>query len=120
MELWIRSQDKKRLYNVNELFIEKDIYKDWCIETAIGTDYILKDAWYICVNQSRLGRYFSEQRALEVLDEIQNMLNPMIVFKNCNCTKDMLDNIKEVGACVVSDNSHIEQLSTCVYEMPKE
>ena len=32
----------------------------------------------------------------------------------------MLDKIQEVGSCIVSDNSHIEQLSTCVYEMPQE
>ena len=74
MELWIRSQDRKRLYKATELFIEKDIYKDWCIETEIGHDYITKDVWYICVNQARLGKYFNEERALEVLDEIQDLL----------------------------------------------
>lgn len=67
----MRSQDRKRLYKANELFIEKDIYKDWCIETEVGDDYITKDVWYICVNLARLGKYFNEERALEVLDEIQ-------------------------------------------------
>ena len=74
MGLWIRSQDRKRLYKATELFIEKDIYKDWCIKTEFGHDYITKDVWYICVNQARLGKYFNEERALEVLDEIQKLL----------------------------------------------
>ena len=103
MDLWIRSQNKGALIKV---------------EMLGNTDGIIHS--YSGVNKTILGEYKSDERAIEVLDEIQNILNPMIVFKNCNCTKDMLDKIKEVGACVVSDNSHIEQLSTCVYEMPKE
>ena len=105
MELWIKSQDKECLMKVDRL------------------DYDLSNSKHrIMANgyQTLVAEYETKERALEVLDEIQNVLNPMIVFKNCNCTKDTLDKIKEVGACVVSDNSHIEQLSTCVYEMPKE
>ena len=110
MELWIKSQDKEMLIKVDRIGIEK-FGEGYGIVTyeRIGTK-----------KEFGLGLYKTKERALEVLDEIQNILNPMIVFKNCNCTKDMLDKIKEVGACVVSDNSHIEQLSTCVYEMPKE
>ena len=102
MELWIRSQDKETLCKVDDIHIE---------EQSLYTDTHLK----IC-----LGTYKTKERALEVLDEIQNILNPMLIFKNCNFTKDVLDNIKEVGACMVSDNAHIEQVQTCIYEMPKE
>ena len=109
MELWIRSQDKERLLKTTSL----------CIEIQNDVDPKLH-TFKIFANGIKVGNYKTKERALEVLDEIQNILNPMIVFKNCNCTKDMLDKIKEVDACVVSDNSHIEQLSTCVYKMPKE
>lgn len=109
MDLWVRSQDKKTLMKANYFEIEQRD-KNFLIMARNGDPYF----------DQCLGSYKTKERALELLDEIQNILNPMIVFKNCDCTKDMLDKIKEVGACVVSDNSHIEQLSTCVYEMPNE
>ncbi len=114
MELWIRSQNKESLTKVSNVvytYKKGDLYTDVRGKHNIGTYYD---------NLELLGTYETKERALEVLDEIQNILNPMIVFEHCDCTKDMLDKIKEVGACVVSDNSHIEQLSTCVYEMPNE
>ena len=103
MKLWIRSQDKIALSQIKQIAIEYDKkivgYNGYCV---------------------KLGEYNTKERALEVLDEIQNLLRPMLIFKNCNCTQEMLDNIKEVGACVVSDNTHIEQMQYCVYEMPEE
>lgn len=57
MELWIRSQDKKVL---------------------IKTDYIEFGEWNneyrIYINAEICGKYKSKERALEVLDEIQDRL----------------------------------------------
>ena len=76
MELWIRSQDRKRLLKINDImFYERN-----------GHYYIAK-----CY-EDNLASYKSKERALEVLDEIQDLIN------------DISDN-KMVG---------------CVYEMPKE
>ena len=76
MELWIRSQDKKRFIKTNDIAIEHtSTYVDWCIETKYGQDYILRDAWYIVINNVKVATYFSEERALEVLDEIQKLIN---------------------------------------------
>ena len=100
MELWIRSQDKTSLEKVDSI----EIY-----EQDNG-----------CCRINDFGFYETKERALEVLDEIQHLLSPMLIFKNCNCTKEMLENIKEAGTCVVSDNAHIEQIQTCIYEMPEE
>ena len=119
MELWIRSQDRKRLYKATELFIEKDIYKDWCIETEIGDDYITKGVWYICVNQARLGKYFNEERALEVLDEIQHLLQPIIEYKPI-IQEEYNPSYKYKHFVKVDDNMEIKELSTFVYQMPKE
>ena len=118
MKLWIRSQDRKRLYKATELFIEKDIYKDWCIETEIGHDYITKDVWYICVNQARLGKYFNEERALEVLDEIQNILKPIIKIKYEYDDSQPIMNGEWLKS--LKEESKIEELSTFVYQMPEK
>ena len=76
MELWIRTQDRKRLLKMNDIiFYERN-----------GHYYIAK-----CY-EDNLASYKSKERALEVLDEIQDLIN------------DIADN-KMVG---------------CIYEMPKE
>ena len=55
MELWIRSQDKRALLNVRQVRIN-------------GLDIM-------CLNGELLGTYISKERALEVLDEIQEHLD---------------------------------------------
>ena len=55
MDLWIRSQDKETLCKVDDIHIE---------EQSLYTDTHLK----IC-----LGTYKAKERALEVLDEIQDL-----------------------------------------------
>lgn len=57
MDLWIRSQDKKKLIKVNEIKIESVID---------GNSFIYSDT-------TDLGTYETKERALEVLDEIQNL-----------------------------------------------
>lgn len=103
MELWVRSQNKGALVKVEILG-----YTNGTICSYSGN------------NKITLGEYSSAERALEVLDEIQKILNPMIIFTNCKCTQDVIENIKEAGACFVTNDAHIEQVSTCVYEMPEE
>ena len=64
MSLWIRSQDKENLINVNKLEITDfcDAYKN-----AISGDDIL------------LGKYSSKEKALKVLDMIQELIKNMYV-----------------------------------------
>lgn len=54
--MWIRSQSKKQLVNANELYIGKR-EKNYFISTGKGND---------------LGTYSSEEKAMKVLDMIQN------------------------------------------------
>ena len=109
MELWIRSQKNEilrpMLLKVNEL--------------EIG-DYDEDMNCIVANNLYCVGVYKTKERALEVLDEIQKILNPMIIFNNCKCTQDIIESIKETGACFVTNDAHIEQVSTCVYEIPEE
>ena len=85
MNLWIRSQDKERLTEVNDLRIyygkEEDL---WAIEDC-----------------DDLGYYKTKERALEVLDEIQDLL------------EDDTINFDDDGYPTLLKNN-------IVYEMPKE
>ena len=54
--MWIRSQDKKQLVNANELYIATRSI-GYCISTGKGID---------------LGTYASEDKAIKVLDMIQD------------------------------------------------
>ena len=61
MELWIRSQDKLELLKAGNIQIHEDEDK---------TIHI----WSYGTLKAYLGQYTTKERALEVLDEIQNIL----------------------------------------------
>lgn len=92
MDLWIRSQDKEDLVeckNIGLAYLGKYGFVD-----KIGD--IERKKFYICeftdTTHTTLGKYETEQRALEVLDEIQKKINlinlghdfgsPMVDLKN--------------------------------------
>lgn len=92
MELWIRSQDREILIEAHLLDIYNASVEEECyvIEES-GTD---------------LGSYKTKERALEVLDEIQELFIKKDIVKS-ELNKD--------GLTIVSmPTTHI------VYEMPKE
>lgn len=96
MDLWIRSQDRKVLTKVND--VEMDVYdfKRKVIKCNLGT----------CLNDSHvLGTYESEERSLEVLDEIQNILKNNQYGYKVNGLGEKVDIIPN---------------QIYVYEMPKE
>ena len=65
MELWIRSQDKKSLRKIDNIYYYE-----------IGNGYTLYTNGHM-----DLGTYKTEKRALEVLDEIQKLLMPISEYK---------------------------------------
>ena len=73
--LWIRSQNKKILIKASELFVQKH-YGNWVITDypedvpAVG-DIALGGGTGGALN---LGKYKTEKRAFEVLDEIQQYI----------------------------------------------
>ena len=105
MELWIRSQDKKFIVKVNN-----GIY----INKYYGQGHI--NGYEItCGYGGSLGIY-SEERALEVLNEIQKILEPQLIIKdNGKIIGSFEDTIIREGATY-----ELKELSTYVYEMPKE
>ena len=92
MDLWIRSQEKDGLYEVDEVYID---------ERDSGNNDI---TYYIRTNGVLLGRYSSRERALEVLDEIQDVLKPQ-----------QYEVPTGRGTFTTSPN-----ISNYVYEMPKD
>lgn len=87
MELWIRSQDKECLTEVKHLYTN-DNY-----EIKQQDDLIL-------------GLYKSKERALEVLDEIQDILDTKKSY--------------EKFAHLITKDTKIIEFSNVIYEMPKE
>ena len=98
MELWIRSQDKKMLEKIN--------------------GFEIVDGSTIQVNGFHYGTYKKKERALEVIDEIQSILKPVITYTQKEPIKsDLGQGIYQIKQDV---DLKIQQVSTYVYEMPKE
>lgn len=86
MELWIRSQDKKNLVKIRQISLNYQNNKQ-IIANYMPELYENSGEYY-----ELLGTYKTKERALEVLDEIQNKINlinlghdfgsPMIDLKN--------------------------------------
>lgn len=66
MVLWIRSQDKMNLVKVNQVNVDYQNNKQ-IIANYVGN--------FQCDYYEFLGKYETKERALEVLDEIQDYIN---------------------------------------------
>jgi hypothetical protein len=69
MNLWIRSQDKSSIVKVDNLYVSVGNYICYYVEK--GKE--VPDTYYR--PSGELGRYETKERALEVLDEIQNKIS---------------------------------------------
>ena len=106
MELWVRSQDKEYLIPIKNpicVYDNKIIYKE-------SASYIIT-----------IAEYKTKERALEVLDEIQNILKPKYILDTSSIKPDG-DFYEENGVIFqkYNANAKIEELSTFVYQMPAE
>ena len=102
MALWVRTQDRFELAKINSVY----------------AGYQEKDKDYVIMGQkhnggARLGSYATKERALEVLDEIQNILNLKDMYKyDRELVLKSWENIDEEQVEIVR-----QQMS--VYEMPE-
>lgn len=113
MELWIRSKDREKLIKCNDIAIATDSEDGKNIRGYKIVGYFDKNTEY-----EELGFYTSKERALEVLDEIQNILKPIIKIKYEYDDSQPIMNGEWLKS--LKEESKIEELSTYVYEMPKE
>jgi len=104
MELWIRSQNKAAFLKVEIL------------ENTNGTINA-----YSYNNKIELGEYSSDERALEVLDEIQRKITPVTIIKQTKPIKYIDYNRTISDATLyVEDVSEVKEVGMIIYEMPKE
>lgn len=102
MNLWVRSQNKTKLVPINdELYIPN---------SRTGEDF------GIFYKDKMLGYYKTKERALEVLDEIQNMI---YINKLFNADINAFQKSLEIGG--YTEQEIVKALRTIsTYEMPKE
>ena len=104
MDLWIRSQDKTRLIKAEDVRCDTYVFHR------------------IIVNGTYFGAYKTEERALEVLDEIQRCLKGRTIISPRRITD--YERIKEkffAGGFIITDGSvDVIPSDVIVYEMPKE
>ena len=93
MELWIRSQDKSSIVKVDNLYVSVGNFICYYVEK--GKE--VPDTYYR--PSGELGRYETRERALEVLDEIQNML---------------------YGGLKATNNNQLAGTTSIVYQMPEK
>lgn len=110
MELWIRSQDKKTLLKCDNITIT--------IDSEDGKNI----KGYKVVGYEDLGRYETEKRAIEILDEIQNILSPKYILDSSNIKPIGDPYYVENGVIFqrYSANGTIQEVSTVVYKMPEK
>lgn len=106
MNLWVRSQNKENIIPIKNpicVYDNKIIYKE-------SASYIIT-----------IAEYKTKERAIEVLDEIQNILKPKYILDTSSIKPDG-DFYEENGVIFQNydANAKIEELSTFVYQMPAE
>lgn len=72
MDLWVRSQDKRKLLKCNDIAVEQNMIDQKEIIKFEGykvVGYFDKNTEY-----EELGIYATEERVLEVLDEIEDLM----------------------------------------------
>ena len=90
MELWIRTQDKSKLYKIEGIReIPLNVQK-----TDFEIEGLCYNEWYF------LGKYNNEKRALKIIDAIQNILQPVLYWHE--------------------PEFELKQAGQVVYEMPEE
>ena len=114
MELWIRSQDKKSLVKVDNLYA--DVGRIVFVAKTGG--------------RATIGIYSSQERALEVLDEIQKKIKTLLYLKpqsllginEIKAGKKYFEKFNSVDFITCDNNFEIEPITTnaIVYEMPEE
>lgn len=114
MELWVRSQDKEKLLKINGLQYQNcKLVENETVEANILIGF------YSSYENEILGEYKTKERALEVLDEIQSLLQPTIEYKP-TVQEEYNPAYTYKHFVKVNDNMEIKELSTFVYQMPEK
>ena len=112
MNLWVRSQDKTNLVKIRQISLNYQNNKQ-IIANYIPELYENSGEYY-----EILGTYKTKERAIEVLDEIQSLLQPTIEYKPI-VQEEYNPAYTYKHFVKVDENIEIKELSTFVYQMPE-
>lgn len=115
MELWVRSQDRTDLVKANALWVMDN--QIW-MEVPFYENH-KKIGLTITGYNHKLAEYKTKERALEVLDEIQNILMPRITYTPI-VEEDIKPQYTYRHFISEKGETNILELSTYVYDMPQE
>ena len=115
MELWIRSQDREILKRINT-----EIYQKYDL-----SDYAKGYVYFLVSGGTKLGEYETKERALEILDEIQNLLQPKVFIEQPEIDFKADDMIEKLSQNIILNtttkmNAELKNVGQIVYEMPEE
>lgn len=111
MKLWIRTQDKTKLMEAEELIIKEVVKTDANNVNGYKQEVV---GCNICVGYIPVALYKTKERALQVLDEIQNALVGKVEVKQSKSKKE--DGILEAQPFNIKPLNQ----NCVVYELPKE
>ena len=147
MNLWIRIQNKEQLIKINKDISINDTKKYKKMLNSLNIDVtdseydkvdgidIIRDAfnvdgYMLTTDKLLLGIYKTKERALEVLDEIQNEIKNQYLLKPketielpiIESAKNYYEHLNNIDIIVCDDNFEIKPINTnvIIYEMPKE
>ena len=118
MKLWIKTQDKTRLLEANDIRVEPIQFLNANNNNELNViDKVVGGK--IIVNSSVVAKYDTVNRALQVLEEIQKNLNTTIMLNPKQNTKSKEQNN---GLIESNTNFKVEPLNreSIVYEMPEK
>lgn len=124
MELWIRTQDKSRLFKADNLYADE-------YHQVIGyrtKEQTIKRGFAIWHNEKVIAQYDTKERCIEILDEVQKLLfSPtQVVFNKCDISiseyETLCEQLKTNGVACVPSDSKVEYLNKdwVLYEMPEK
>ena len=113
MELWVRSQDKMNLVKLRQISVNYQDNKQ-IIANYMPELYENSGEYY-----EILGTYKTKERAIEILDEIQGLLQPIIKYEPI-VQEEYNPSYTYKHFVKVDDNIEIKELSTFVYQMPED
>lgn len=127
MDLWIRTQDKEMLTKIEDVSFIKDSQTGTYIILATGRNI---PTWHHLHygGTTILGVYKSKEKALQVLDDIQNLLiqsNKIFIKTHAHETdfKNLKAYLKDCDVIIVNRCDTIidsVNLNTIVYQMPED
>lgn len=114
MELWIRSQDRGSIVKVDNLYISVGNYICYYVEKGkeVPNTYFRPSG--------ELGKYKSFERAMQVLDEIQELIKPKqtITTYESEIKECINKSTFDVVMTPKIDNIQLIEPTTLIYEMP--